>query len=90
MAASAAAAPTAAGAAIAAIAEVRCPTSPETIAALACSSAAMNWSASAGRSAGFLLSAHITTCSSSAGRFGLTMVGAVGASETCLMAIVTA
>ena len=49
----------------------------------------MNWSASAGRSAGFLLSAHITTCSSSSGTCGLTAVGTAGASDTCLMAIVT-
>ena len=60
------------------------------IAVLAASSAAMNWSASVGRSAGFLFIDHITTCSSSGGIRGLIAVGAVGASDTCLSAIVTA
>ncbi len=50
----------------------------------------MNWSASAGRSAGFLLSAQSTTCSSSGGTLGLIGCGGTGASETCLSAIVTA
>ena len=50
----------------------------------------MNWSASVGRSTGFLLSAHITTCSSSGGTAGLIALGGVGASDTCLSAIVTA
>ena len=66
------------------------PRSPDRIAALACSSAVMNWSAFAGRSTGFLLSAHITTCSSSGGTLGLMIVGGGGASDTCLSAIVTA
>ena len=76
--------------AIAGMLAVRSPRSPDRIAALACSSAVMNWSAFAGRSSGFLFSPHITTCSSSPGTLGLMIVGGGGASDTCLSAIVTA
>ena len=69
---------------------VRCPRSPDWIDVRACSSALMNWSALAGRSTGFLFSAHITICSSSAGTAGLNTVIGGGASETCLSAIETA
>ena len=54
-----------------------------------CSSAMMNWSASAGRSAGSLLSAQSTTCSSAEGISGLIWLGGTGASETCFSAIET-
>src|SRR5581483_6511641 len=74
----------------AAMLAVRWPGSPDWMLARACSSAVMNWSALAGRSTGFLLSAHIVTCSSSGGTSGFITVIGGGASETCFSAIVTA
>ena len=82
--------PAAALAATAAIDAVCWPAWPAMIASRQCSSTVISCSASAGRSAGSLLSVQSTVCSSSGDTFGLNRDGGIGASETCLSAIVTA
>ena len=66
------------------------PAPAEAIASRQYSSTVMSWSASVGRSDAFLFSTHRTVCSSSGGMLGLNWRGGVGASDTCLSAIVTA
>ena len=63
---------------------------PERIDARACSSAAINSSASRQRCAGSFASARITTCSSTGSSFGRTARSGGGSSLTCLSAIDTA